>query len=1114
MIFDMENIPSRQALLEAEQTNCENGHELMGFLSEARGFLPLGAPMLDFPGPHHLWDEVAAALPEHVATASLRKMLVDMPVLDAGEEELDAAYVQRALTVLGVFAHAYYRLEGAPAPLPPPILRPWQQVCARAGRFGVFLSFYDFFFYNWRYRDASRPLRRVENLDLMVRTVPHYAEAGIGLTIVETMDLAAPMLGAMVRAQEALVRHDLAALKNELLSITAAIQQISAAFANIDLNPYSRRFSDPIKVGKCISIMWEPIEPENSTGVGGTETPFVPLIDAFIGRSRYATVYGQDQRHKREQAPPHVRKFLHAIEEVSLRRFLEREADSELKDIVRQLLETYTGDKGFLKTHLLKAYGYMATGMRCGRLRGLEASPFATRLWDVTGEHLFQAQDERRDDLHQFLGHANATLARSAPATQPDSRHEVRHLSFDLAAGMFYEPGDCLGILPEHDPALVERTLAALEAGPQSQIGLNKAWRSARKLMQQYGKVPEKIPLTEFLRHARIRPVDRQVITALHRITVSPVLKRIMDQHGEDQWELWDMLEAVAGLFDVKRLWQAEPWQPENLSNLLSPEAFRHYSIASAYRPGQLDLTVGGLHYTTEEKTSCPVARRGAASSYVHRMQAGSGPVAVQVLRKQNFQLPDAPEVPIIMFAAGTGVAPFRGFLQQRLDRSLATENWLLYSVRRPEDICHREEIDAWLSTGRLRLDVQITGADLRAIVSRAGLNFEPGSRARVDLALQDARLADALWEWIRPRSEGGREAVLYVCGSGRYAEAVYQALKALAISRLGGTAQAGRFLYQIHAARRYQQDIYTTFAPAATGRDGYRPLRLSEIARHNNAANGYWIVIDDEVYDVTEFVHLHPGGDTLVLNCAGSDATREYRTIRHHQDPGIQAMLSMYKIGYVEKPDLAQRWGIVLAGEKLGYVSLSEYFQSLATRVCTLAEMENAHAAELRYFDEAIGAAAAEGRSRFAVQAVGDYLGNIVNVYLLGLMDPALSAHWRITVGLCVPEQSFFRMDEALDRLRAAPPLARIRAAAERWVANEAPADAAAASAMYARLTALHAGFLAEMKEHWIRALLCCERHGETVLEQAGAELAAVAAEHPARLEAYLASIDAVLCA
>jgi hypothetical protein len=233
----------------------------------------------------------------------------------------------------------------------------------------------------------------------MVQTVPHYAEAGIGLTIVETMDLAAPMIGAMIRAQEARVRHDLPALKSELLSITSAIQRISAAFANIDLNPYSRCFSDPIKVGKCISIIWEPIEPKNSTGVAGTETPFVPLIDAFIGRSRYATVYGQDQRHKHEQAPPHVRKFVHAIEEVSLRSFLERQADGELKDIFGQLLETYTGDDGFLRTHLLKAY-YMATGMRCGRLGGLPASPFATRVWEVTGEHLFQAQEERRDDLH------------------------------------------------------------------------------------------------------------------------------------------------------------------------------------------------------------------------------------------------------------------------------------------------------------------------------------------------------------------------------------------------------------------------------------------------------------------------------------------------------------------------------------------------------------------------------------------------------------------------------------------------------------------------------------------------------------------------------------------
>ncbi len=1110
LCYDFPNmIPSRQILLEAEQLNLENGHELAGFLSEAAGFLPRSEPLQCFPASHRVWDDVAAALPELFQRAALREKVDAMPVLSGAEQDLDATYIQRALTVLGILAHAYYRLEGRPAELPASIMKPWQEVCRRAGREGVFLCFYDIFFYNWKYRDPAKPLRRVDHLELMVRTVPHQGEKYIALTIVETMDHAAPMIGAMVRAQEAVVAEDVTSLKRELIAITRAIRLITEAFEHINLNPLSHDFSDPVATGKCISIMWEPIPQENSTGVGGTETPFVHLIDAFIGRGSFATVYGEDQLHKQRQAPPHVQKFLKAIAKISVKTFVEQQNDQELKGVFCQLIESFIGDKGLLQVHLLKAYGYMATGMRVGRLGAIEQSTFTHRLWNVSGEHLFEAMEERKAEFRHLLLGTRLKPSSVRKANEQDSSSQANTVVFDTRhTGMEYRPGDCLSLTPLHDDAIIDKTMNALRAGPQTLIRLNKAWRVSGRLHDGKGATPEKVPLRDFLRHASLRPVSRAVLQSLYALTADPDLKQIMDEHREDQWELWDLIELVARRYEVCRFWQSDPWLPENLSNILPPEHDRIYSIASAYDPERVSLLVGRLHYQTNEQKGCPLARQGTASGFMSRLTPDDPSVAARHQRKNNFSLPESNSTPVIMLAGGTGLAPFLGFLQQRIDRDHAGDNWLLYGVRHRDDICHADQLETWLKDGRLRLNLAFSGEDLAVKVSPDGLAYGPGNRERIDAAMLRDEVADDLWSWINDR-----EAIIYVCGGGPFASSMMKAFLGLFARRLGDAQAADQYLRNLHANRRYRQDIYTTFAPSASGVDSYRGYPLSEIVRHNNPEQGYWIIIDDEVYDMTEFIHLHPGGDTLITNSAGSDATAEYRTIRHHLDPGIQAVLSMYKIGFVKQIDLGRHWGLQLKGDQLDYVPLSSFYRAVAGMMMLAAEMENAHAAEVRYYNQAIPTAQS---GRFALQSLGDYLSNLTYIYINGLLDRNIIALWRMTVGLCSPSSSFFEAERRISVIKASGSYARLAGLAGQFADHRTAIDAEQVLDLYRAIREQHEELLGEIKSLWREGIVCFERHESRVITNASTELAALTGRHldtvGSRIDRMVERIDAAI--
>src|SRR5439155_1531603 len=218
----------------------------------------------------------------------------------------------------------------------------------------------------------------------------------------------------------------------------------------------------------------------------------------------------------------------------------------------------------------------------------------------------------------------------------------------------------------------------------------------------------------------------------------------------------------------------------------------------------------------------------------------------VDIVRPTRFRLPDDPARAIVMFAGGTGISPFRAFLQERAARR-AGSNWLFFSTRTREELYYREELE-------------------RRVAER----FDPGH-------------------------------------------------------------DANAFIRRLVAERRLMQDVFTTFAPAsAPGAAGAGLYDASELALHNDEEHGYWLTIDGNVYDVTEFLHLHPGGPTILRESVGLDASREYRAVLHHEKPAVDAQLPIYKIGAVRRLDFGSSWGIALVpGEGIAYVPARDLFRA-----------------------------------------------------------------------------------------------------------------------------------------------------------------------------------------
>jgi sulfite reductase alpha subunit-like flavoprotein len=1111
-------VASRRVLEAATETNRRLGHENLGFLSESHGTMPIEHPRLQLDAEHREWDEMAERLPELFQSMGVRRAFEGMPVLGAGPDDLPDEELLRASTLLGMFAHSYYRVDqNKPDSLPSSIERPWRQVSDRLDRRAPHLSYIDLIVHNWRLRDPGRPdPMRIENLDLLVPSVDNQEERTFYLVQVEILAQSSGAVAACVRAQEAAAADDPEALEDELIVIADTLQRVAReSFTKIRPDPYASSYVDNVVWAKMVAPFAVPVS-AGVAGPSGTSAPLFHVLDQFFGRRHFDSRFGGEMMHLRDWFPVHWRNFLAALGELSVFDYVTSRGDRTLEGIFKEAVGAYLGDHGFLKRHRLKVHGYLDIAFKVGRdvtITGFTGA-FKDRTWEQVDGALAEATSERRGDAPTPARQAWIAAVENANV---DAEGSVKHVILDVSgSGVRYQPGDRASVLPENRPDLVERTLRALRARPGEPVRLTHAWRDAVEVREGLAGATE-LPLRTVLAYGRIRPVHRESAKALLAASGDTALRGIVESRAEDQWELWDLLELLAGSgFDPRTLWRAHPGEPQHICRIVPPEQPRMYSISSAVEAeergaDELHLTIGGLQYTSADAPpiSVPLERLGTASTYLADPdpwggEAGSR-VPFTIVRPPRFALPEDGGAPVVMFAGGTGIAPFRGFVQERARRGHSGESWLFLATRTPGDIYYRKELEEALAGGRLNLRIAVSDVPVAARVvadgSRPRLVLETGEPRRIDAEMLAEDTARELWELLRPADEGGRAGHFYVCGRTGFARTIIDALKEIA-RRVGGIddAEVDRLLGRLAAEQRLMLDVFTTYP----GPHPLEPTQLtaSEIVLHNTDGVGWWLVVEGRVYDVAEFMHLHPGGEKIVRAYGGMDATRPYRAVLHHLDSEVDALRGIYEIGVVRRLELGTEWGVAIGPDGLRYIALADLYREWMRFLYTVVEMQNAleldydiHHRPLTRVDPVEVASAL--RMRLLLETHHRFGAN----YLAFSIGDALHELWGLTSGLCSRTEHVEAIRGALVAIELSDDARLAHRAAERGpqALREAvdagavgEADLAGLAAWTSALEREDKRFMAELKAVIRDGILLFEEHESATTREAGDALLA----------------------
>ncbi len=362
-----------------------------------------------------------------------------------------------------------------------------------------------------------------------------------------------------------------------------------------------------------------------------------------------------------------------------------------------------------------------------------------------------------------------ATILTNQVLNGRGSDKEVRHIELSLEdSGLQYKPGDALGIYAENNPVLVTELLETLGFDAEQQVTEGE----------------QSVSLGHSLTHLR----EITLLTA-------PLVKQWAELSGNDELralaeDSTELREWIAGrdLLDLVRQWPVPELAPQTLVNTLRKLPPRLYSISSSQASvdDEVHITVAAVRYQSHDRH-----REGVASTWLaDRLEEGAE-VAVYIDPNKNFALPDNDEAPVIMIGPGTGVAPFRAFLQEREEREATGENWMIFGDRHfRTDFLYQTEWLKWRRDGLLtRLDV--------------AFSRDQEAKRYVQHCLRE-QAAD-VWAWLE------KGATLYVCGDAdNMAPDVNDALLDI-VSEQGNMPRdkAEEYLRQLNRDKRYQRDVY-----------------------------------------------------------------------------------------------------------------------------------------------------------------------------------------------------------------------------------------------------------------------------------------------------------------
>lgn len=352
------------------------------------------------------------------------------------------------------------------------------------------------------------------------------------------------------------------------------------------------------------------------------------------------------------------------------------------------------------------------------------------------------------------------------------SAKETYHIELSLqGSGLAYEPGDVLGVMARNAEDVVSGLIKAGGLDPDALVEV---------------KGEGQMSLTAALStHLDITGLSRKVASSWQEISGSEDLAALLAPEAKDQFKDWSEGRQIV---DLLELYPAPAMQPQQLVDILRKLPVRLYSIASSLsvHPGEVHLTVAAVRYQTHGKD-----RKGVASTFLADDAPKGSKVSVYTHHNKNFRLPESGDTAIIMVGPGTGIAPFRAFIEERAAQKAKGESWLFFGDQRyNEDFLYQLEWQEHLKNGDL---------------SRIDVAFSRDQPHKVYVQHKLAEHAGDIWNWLQ------KGAHFYVCGdASRMAKDVHQALLDIVASEgQMSNQEAENYVNNLKKDKRYQRDVY-----------------------------------------------------------------------------------------------------------------------------------------------------------------------------------------------------------------------------------------------------------------------------------------------------------------
>ncbi|MEP2603401.1 MAG: assimilatory sulfite reductase (NADPH) flavoprotein subunit [Paraglaciecola sp.] len=361
-----------------------------------------------------------------------------------------------------------------------------------------------------------------------------------------------------------------------------------------------------------------------------------------------------------------------------------------------------------------------------------------------------------------------ASLLESQKITGRDSVKDIRHIEISLEeSGIQYCPGDALGVWFENDEQLVAALLAALELNPEETITFSGEEYSLKQVLVSKLELTQSYP---------------SFVQAYAGFANNVELNALI----EDKAVLREYL-AERQIIDIVRQYPAK-LSAQELVDALRGMTPRLYSIASSQAEveDEVHLTVALVEFDAHGSV-----HQGGASSFLSKRLNEGGEVKVFVEKNDNFRLPDDGNTPVIMVGPGTGIAPFRAFMQQREAEEASGENWLFFgNPNYTQDFLYQTEWQRFVKEG---------------VVNKITLAFSRDQEEKIYVQHRMLEQGAELYNWLE------KGAHLYVCGDANHmAKDVQDALVKIVIEHGGKTEeQAEQYLSDLRRAKRYQKDVY-----------------------------------------------------------------------------------------------------------------------------------------------------------------------------------------------------------------------------------------------------------------------------------------------------------------